>query len=214
MATAKATINLTNPTQRAKLAARREPYWAKIQAGLYLGYRRSTDKDGGGYWIARRAGEDMRYEYLNIGSDQDSTEANGITHGEALAKVNEWTAERVRGIQDNGETVADICRLYVEDRREEKGEATAYDADKRFERLVYSAPIGKIPFKELQEATVKSWRRAQIDDYEDEEDKARKQDSANRNLKAFKAIPLHTSLQLNLAHVPDAGNEVHDSLHA
>jgi hypothetical protein len=29
-----------------------------------------------------------------------------------------------------------------------------------------------------------------------------------------KPIPLHTSLPLKLAHVPDAGNEVHDSLHA
>ena len=27
-------------------------------------------------------------------------------------------------------------------------------------------------------------------------------------------IPLHTSLQLNLSHIPDASNEVHDSLHA
>jgi hypothetical protein len=27
-------------------------------------------------------------------------------------------------------------------------------------------------------------------------------------------IPLHTSLLLDLAHVPDAGNEVHYSLHA
>ena len=37
-----------------------------------------------------------------------------------------------------------------------------------------------------------------------------------RNLERMKplVIPLHTSLQLNLAHVPDAGNEVHDSLHA
>jgi hypothetical protein len=31
---------------------------------------------------------------------------------------------------------------------------------------------------------------------------------------SLELIPLHTSLLLDLAHVPDAGNEVHYSLHA
>ena len=40
-------------------------------------------------------------------------------------------------------------------------------------------------------------------------------DEAIRRAKgSLKGIPLHTSLLLDLAHVPDAGNEVHYSLHA
>ncbi|HEV3429934.1 MAG TPA: tyrosine-type recombinase/integrase [Paraburkholderia sp.] len=189
MATTKTTINLTNPTARGKLIARREPYWTKIQAGLYLGFRRSVDK--GGYWIGRRAGEgETRYEYLNIGSDQDSAEAAGIEHTSALAKVNEWNTERLRGISDGSETVSDICRVYVEWLRisEKRGPKSAYDAEKRFERLVYNAPIGKTRFKDLKEIQVLKWRAALVeDDYEDDEEKARKQDSANRNFKSFRA---------------------------
>jgi hypothetical protein len=33
-------------------------------------------------------------------------------------------------------------------------------------------------------------------------------------IEGVELIPLHTSLLLDLAHVPDAGNEVHYSLHA
>jgi hypothetical protein len=42
---------LDTRSARARLAARREPYWHMLTAGLHLGYRRAGPH--GGTWVAR-----------------------------------------------------------------------------------------------------------------------------------------------------------------
>jgi len=51
------------------------------------------------------------------------------------------------------------CRDYVDDRRSEKNEACAHDADKRFERTVYGTAFGKLPLARLLSLDIKTWRR-------------------------------------------------------
>lgn len=36
-------VRIGTPTHRERLKVRREPYWAKLQARGYLGYRRTAD---------------------------------------------------------------------------------------------------------------------------------------------------------------------------
>lgn len=62
--------------------------------------------------------------------------------------------------EDEGYTVEAACRDYVEDRRGEKNEACAHDADKRFERTVYGTAFGRRPLARLVSLDIKTWRRS------------------------------------------------------
>jgi integrase len=62
-------------------------------------------------------------------------------------------------IPDDSYTVEAACREYVSDRRSEKNEACAHDADKRFERTVYGTAFGQMPLARLVSLDIKSWRR-------------------------------------------------------
>jgi integrase len=64
------------------------------------------------------------------------------------------------GIKDEGYTVEAACRDYVVDRRAEKNEACAHDAQKRFERTVYGTAFGKTPLARVWSLEIKEWRRA------------------------------------------------------
>jgi integrase len=61
--------------------------------------------------------------------------------------------------EDPRYSVEAACRDYVEDRRGEKNEACAHDADKRFERTVYGTAFGATPLTRLVSLDIKSWRR-------------------------------------------------------
>jgi integrase len=62
-------------------------------------------------------------------------------------------------LMDEIYSVEAACRDYVDDRRSEKNEACAHDADKRFERTVYGTAFGKLPLARLSSLDIKSWRR-------------------------------------------------------
>jgi len=66
----------------------------------------------------------------------------------------------VTGIHNGSFTVTDACREYVEDRRREKGDKTADDADWRFRSSVYDTPFGKIELAKLRTPAVKQWRES------------------------------------------------------
>ena len=46
------TINLGKVETRNRLAPRRDPYWQRIEAGCFLGYRKMTANSAGA-WLAR-----------------------------------------------------------------------------------------------------------------------------------------------------------------
>ena len=48
--------NITKVSDRAKLKARREPYWAKISKGCFVGFRKMT-AGASGTWVARNLDE-------------------------------------------------------------------------------------------------------------------------------------------------------------
>lgn len=173
--------SITSRTAREKLKPRREPYWARIQTGLYVGYRRL--ERGEGTWIARRRNELGRQEYRALGTFADYDEATRA----AVA----WVAELAAGTLQApvAATVREACSRYVEHLRLQKSAASAKDAQGRFKRLVYSDPIADIPLSKLQAADLKDWLADQleVEDEEDEDELRRAKDSANRNLASFKA---------------------------
>ncbi|HDR9011480.1 TPA: tyrosine-type recombinase/integrase [Burkholderia vietnamiensis] len=174
-------INITSKSAREKLAPRREPYWSRIEAGLFIGYRRADQGDG--TWIARRRNEHGKQEYRALGTFADYDAAKKA----AIA----WAATVTAGVSSRGMTIKEVCEHYVKHQRLHKSATSADDAEGRFKRLVYSADIGKIDLDKLKTSHVRAWMADQVStaepDAEDEDDVRRSKDSANRNLASLKA---------------------------
>ena len=182
--------SIKSVADRKKLEPRREPYWDRIEAGCFLGYRKLND--GTGTWIARWRTEEETQKYQALGSVQ--------TYDDAAKLAREWF-EQCRGGSPEIVDVEEACKRYVTDRLTEKGDATAKDADGRFKRLVFGTKFGRIKLSALRTAHITDWRNAmverddgdEVDEDDDPDADRRAKDSANRNLATLKAA-------LNLAY--------------
>ena len=61
---------LTSKSARARLAARREPYWVQIGRGSYLGFRAGADT-----WIVRHRDHDGQQQYRSLGEVEEFSDA-------------------------------------------------------------------------------------------------------------------------------------------
>lgn len=83
---------LDTPSARAKLAARKSPYWMVITRGCALGYRKSTE---GGRWLAKYVGDGLRKE-ASLGPSNDALDADGVTaldFAQAQEKARAWFSQ-------------------------------------------------------------------------------------------------------------------------
>lgn len=183
--------NITSKSARDRLATRREPYWARIQAGFYVGYRKAGQ--GEGTWVVRRRDEGGKQAYHALGTLAG--------YDEAVNAANEWKATVDAGVSTTAITVKEACEAYAKHLGAHKGKASEQDAQGRFKRLVYGARIGGIELSALRTTHVKAWLNAQTEqseeEAEDEDDLRRAKDSANRNLSSLKAalnLALHDRL--------------------
>jgi hypothetical protein len=146
-------VSIDRTKTREGLKVRREPYWGtKIQAGRYLGFRKITASSGS--WIARFRSEDGKQEYKALG---DLTDAFG--YDEAKKAAGEWFATLDAGVTHKGKfTVENACKEYVEDRRREKGDKCADDAEWRFDNSVNETDFGRTEVAKLRTPAIKKWR--------------------------------------------------------
>lgn len=169
-------------SSRKDLPHRREPYWERVRAGVYFGYR--TALSGTGNWIARRRDEDGKQKYCTLGHCE--------SFDEARKQAEQWADSAERGIDSLETTVGDACRLYVDYLRLHKSKAAANDAERRFKALVFDTPFARIKLAKLTTKHVREWLSAQVrpDTIEDEDDEdaiRRDKKTANRNLDSLKA---------------------------
>lgn len=173
-------LDISKSSVRNGLEVRREPYWQRLEAGRYVGYRKLAN--GAGTWIARLRNEDSKQEYraLDAAPNFDA----------AVKLAREWFASRDAGVLRQGTTIKEVCEHYVRHLRVEKGVRSAEDAKGRFRRLVDDHRIGRIDLARLRTSDLKAWIEGQLDiddEEDDEEDLRRAKDSANRNLASLKA---------------------------
>ena len=148
---------------RAKLSARREPYWTVISAGCALGYRKGVK---GGTWIGRFRGEDGRQHYGPLGAADDARDPDGLAvfgFAQAQERARAWFEQRSR---EQAGDFAPLNRPYA------VGDALAdYRADylrrggKAADRLDWSAKawinpeLGGIALAKLGKARIVAWHQ-------------------------------------------------------
>ena len=142
-------LDLSKVGNRERLKAQREPYWQRLRAGCFLGFRPSK-RGGKGTWIARVYDEDAsRYQVKSLGDF-------GTLPGNEMFAAAKKEAEKLAELVESGgeirakiESVADACREYAKDRPE---------AEQRFRRYVYEDSIAKLKLDKLRRRHVKEWR--------------------------------------------------------
>lgn len=144
------TLDLSKVGGRERLKPQREPYWQRLFAGCFLGFRPSK-QGGAGTWIARAYDEHTgKYRFKSLG---DFGELAGKARFMAAKGESEAFAKLVEtgGVVDaEVETVGDACRVYAEKRPE---------ADGRFQRHVYGDPLANVKLKKLRRRHIFEWRK-------------------------------------------------------
>ena len=108
---------IVNRTGRAKLSARRDPYWHLVAEGQHLGYRRN---ELGGTWIARYYSKDHGRRFQSLGNADDTAPANGthvLSFQQALEAAQSWIGSVTRadasGTHVGPYTVADAASAWL-----------------------------------------------------------------------------------------------------
>lgn len=170
--------------KRDRLAARREPYWDKVQAGAYVGFRRTGD---GGTWIARFRGKDgkQRYQSLQLPEHLACNEYDA-----AVTEARNWFSALDAGMKPRENTIGAAATDYLKDLEIRKGRRAKADASGRLERCI----LPKFKDKRLDKLTtadIKTWLNDFIPAEATKEDVRKAKASANRNLTTFKAVLNH-----------------------
>ena len=171
---------IDTPTKRLRLKVRREPYWVKLQARGYLGFRRTGD---GGTWIARWRDDLGKQHYralrLVLGAPEGAFDA-------AASEARDWFKHALAGVVAR-RTVRDAADRYVESLRARKGDAAARDAQGRIDRTILPK-LGDRPLDRLSTSDIEQWLHALVPAGKDEERTRKAKESSNRNLITLKAL--------------------------
>ena len=144
-------LDLSRVGKRSELKARREPYWQRLRAGCFLGFRPSK-AGGAGTWIARVYDPDSgKYQLKSLGDfgalPPNERFASARKAAEAVAVLLEAGGEVRRDI----ETVADACRDYLRVNHNKIAEGV-------FRRHLYSDPIANVKLEKLRRHHLLAWR--------------------------------------------------------
>jgi len=175
-------VRIDRVDTRARLKPRRDPYWLRLTRGRYIGFRKMV-AGATGTWLTRFY-DGERYQQKPLGDFAELSEKERYDAAKCAAE--EWFQHIDKGGTTERTTVKAACEAYVDERKLEKGEASAVDAKGRFTRLVYDDPIARIDLQKLAPRHVADWKKRVLA-------KGGTHGSFNRNAAALRAA-------LNLAH--------------
>jgi integrase len=187
MARSARNADLEHRTSRLKLKSRddNEPYWVKIAQGVFLGYYRPAST----WWARKLVPGTKRYAKAALGTADDYRDANGadvLDYFQAQDKARDIANEHAAGASASAPlgacTVEDAVKSYVEERRADKGDAAALDAEQRLQKHVLPT-LGHRAVSDLTLSELKLWRDKLVTRKKDKLTKA----TANRIMANFKA---------------------------
>lgn len=176
-------FNIETVAERRRLKVSREPYFARLDAGTYVGVRILPDLMQ--TWVARyRTPHQKKQNYRALGTLSEVPAAERYSHAKKLAEA--FANEIKGGGTGKRVTVRDVVLNYIEDRREAKGDACADENLRALTKHVLSHEIAAMPAHALTPAILKNWRRGLLKKG-DAETVRRSKNSANRTWNRFKA---------------------------
>lgn len=177
---------------RGKLKPQHEPYWVRLTAGRYLGYRRMTATSVGS-WIARFRDPDDngRREKRSLGEFADLPAHRRYDAAKDAAEA--WFKHLCGGGKSVAITVQQACAAYIQHLRDAGRVDTADDAEKRFGRWINGTKFGVVELHKLRASDVGAWRTnlaktpAKAQDKNKDATRARAPSSLNRDMTTLRA---------------------------
>ncbi len=160
--------DLSRKRDRERLPIRREPYWQRMAAGAYLGFRRGPDT-----WIARYRGRDGKQSYRSLGEAMDYDEAKRA----AEAWLAQLSASAVRTIRRG--TVRNALEAYLGYLKQQGRADTAMEVEGRYKAVVWPDAMADTPLESLGLEEFTGWRERLR--------KGRQNRSVNRHVRAVVA---------------------------
>lgn len=169
MARVSADLRLQDRSARARLKARRNPYWRMVCEGQHLGYYKGAR---GGTWIARYRppATDGNGTKQALGAADDVGDANGETilnWKQALDKAMHWFELQEKGGAETALnpdiTVAEAVDAYIvlrdARRASQAGRQVRSDASHKLTRhVLHDGQLARLPLAKLAEADLKAWQ--------------------------------------------------------
>jgi integrase len=206
---------LDTRSARSKVEVRREPYWAKLSLGRFVGYRRTSG--GVGTWIARFRDEEGRQHYEALGGADDAVGADGrsiLTFNQAQEHARAYFDRIVRELagheapRSGPYTVESAIRDYLAHRKRHGSKGVADDERAANARILPA--LGKIEVAKVTAKQIADWhhglaesprriRTAKLKaqatrdfDRDDAEEIRKRRSTANRILTVLKAALNHS----------------------
>jgi len=179
---------------RARLKARRDPYWQRTNRGLFIGFRKMTDNTDG-TWVVRYRADNEKQLRHTLGTLEQFPASERFDQATVAAK--EWLSHLDSGGSNDSCTVMDACNAYVKKIQELKGEKPALDLEARYRRWVQCDPIQEIEIRKLTRDHVRAFRRRMVAapvKIGNSETRERSKDTVNRDIAAVRAA-LNQALQ-------------------
>lgn len=183
---------------RIRLKPKAEPYWVRLSTGCTLGFRKMTPESTG-TWVARYRNADTgERDKRSLGEFAGLPPSQ--RYGAAKAAAETWFTHLSRGGTTAPTSVKQACAMYVTHVRTTRGDASASDLKKRFERWIDSDDtLGMIDLSKLTRARVQKWRSAMAatpvrvnrDNRAMPVTRARSAGSVNRDISAVRAALNH-----------------------
>jgi integrase len=148
-------------SSRARLTARREPYWTAISQGCALGYRRG---EKGGTWIAKFRDENAKRHYDSLGAADDVRDPDGLSvfsFAQAQERAREFFKRKAREAagalapHDGPYTVKDAIADYTK-AYERRGGKALYDTRCAAETHI-TPELGPLPVARLTTHKIEDW---------------------------------------------------------
>ena len=170
-------VRLDRVDSRGKLKPRRNPYWQRLTAGRYLGFRHLSATSCGN-WLARLYEGQKKYLQRPLGDFGNLPEKQRFDAAKKTAE--EWFSHLDLGGSTDNATVRRACEAYVDHLKIENSETASLDAVGRFRRLVSGDPIAEVDLSRLTATQVAAWKKRVLA-------KGGSKGSFNRNATALRA---------------------------
>lgn len=170
---AKSRADIDSPSKRARLPARRNPYWLGVsggRGGVSLGYRKPIK--GQGAWIAKVVIDGNRVEEKIGLADDDGAGIGALNYRSAVAAALTWSqqqnasiqARATSGMDRRGPTVRNAIERYVSIRKSHS-ERDGKNAEGRLRKHVLSDDeFADLALAKLRSSDIHSWRQRATSD--------------------------------------------------